>query len=287
MGKENHDRRGPSSPPPGVPQAGWSPGRGQTARRGGRQGPEARRLAEGKFLQPLQLPHPGPPPSALWGRPSAGASPNPPPVAVLSWLMRTPNSSADSPPPFSPGRPLPAAAGIQMLRFSRQNWMASRCRKRARLCRKARRRAFRFAKLGSSAAPPEAGAAAPQVRLRPGFSGVCCGAGRRCRLPNAPLRKLSAPQRVGDPETREASVRGAGCPPVGAATPVLRLRASICPATWPGTGPDREGLELSVTLERGADRLWRTRLGRTKGTAGASEPGPSLGNRRRRLRWNR
>lgn len=125
-----------------------------------------------------------------------------------------------------------------MLRFSRQNWMASRCRKRARLCRKARRRAFRFAKLGSSAAPPEAGAAAPQVRLRPGFSGVCCGAGRRCRLPNAPLRKLSAPQRVGDPETREASVRGAVC--VHPWAPRRRFCASEhLSARRPGRGPDR------------------------------------------------
>lgn len=46
--------------------------------------------------------------------------------------------------PFSPRSPLPAATGIQRHSFSRQNLMASCCRKSAHLCRKAGRRALSY-----------------------------------------------------------------------------------------------------------------------------------------------
>lgn len=92
-----------------------------------------------------------------------------------------------------------------MQRFSRQNWSASHCRKRARPGRKAGRRAFRLARFGRWAAPG-GGRGSP--------TGVSCA------------RALVRSGGAGGAGDRETGVREAGFPPVGATTPALRLRVS-------------------------------------------------------------
>lgn len=61
---------------------------------------------------------------------------------VLCWSSFPPFRT-----PFSPSSPLPAATGIQMHSFSRQNLLASCCRKSAHLCRKVGRRALSYPEL--------------------------------------------------------------------------------------------------------------------------------------------
>jgi hypothetical protein len=153
----SHPLTSNSHPNGTCPQHREGTGRGQAAERSGRQGP----LEPGKHANPGAL-------QSLWslyagepratrsspgsGRPShLSASLDhslPAPVHtkqalwVLCWssfpLFRT---------PFSPSSPLPAATGIQMHSFSRQNLLASCCRKSAHLCRKAGRRALSYPRL--------------------------------------------------------------------------------------------------------------------------------------------
>lgn len=143
-----------------CPQHPEGTGRGQAAVRSGRQGP----LEPGKHANPGALQsslYAGEPPatgsSPRSGRPShlsasldhsltAPVRTNPA-LWVLCWssfpLFRT---------PFSPSSPLPAATGIQMHSFSRQNLLASCCRKSAHLCRKADWCALSYPKLRRGAA---------------------------------------------------------------------------------------------------------------------------------------
>lgn len=88
-----------AAPPPhptGSPGAGWGPGRGQTAPRGGRQGREARRLAAGGLCSPPASGAPchPPPPSG-----AAPPRPNPSPCSPSSCGPRNPSADPLPTPP--------------------------------------------------------------------------------------------------------------------------------------------------------------------------------------------
>lgn len=137
-----------------CPQHPEGTGRGQAAERSGRQGPlEPEKRANPGGLQLLWSLYAGEPrvtSSSPRSRQSSHLS------ARLDHSFTVPIRTnqalwvfcwSSSPPfrtPFSPSNPLPAATGIQMHSFSRQNLPASCCRKSAHLCRKAGRRALSY-----------------------------------------------------------------------------------------------------------------------------------------------
>lgn len=201
----------------------------------------ARRPAEGRTRGACPARAPAPPSRALWSRPPPQSLRAPRPWPCPSQLVRTrpplQTPSPAYPPPSSPGRPLPATAGIQMQRFSRQNEPASPCRKRARPCRKAGRRAFRFSGFGRVAAPGGRRCGPGGFgRLGPG----CRGVGRKCGKLSAPRRVL-APGGAGDPSRARvapgASLRAPAQRPDGAAGASFSLSPSrAAPAGAAGGG---------------------------------------------------
>lgn len=105
-----------------------------------------------------------------------------------------------------------------MQRFSRQNWRASHCRKDARPCRKAGRRAFPFPSLGRVPGPAGPGFS------QPGQASVGSKEGPGCRAD--PHEKLAEPRRVVVPG-------GAGALRDERALATPRFRSCAPP---PGTG---------------------------------------------------
>lgn len=150
----SHPLTSNSHPNGTCPRHQGGTGRGQAAERRGRQGPlKPEKHGNPGGLQSLRSPYPGEP-RAIGSSPRSGRPSHlsvrldhslTVPVHtnqalwVLCWTSFRPFRT-----PFSPSSPLPAATGIQMHSFSRQNLIASCCRKSAQLCRKADRRALSY-----------------------------------------------------------------------------------------------------------------------------------------------